>query len=505
MKIFNYTVMVRLSLLLLIISCCFLSCKEEYDHTVDVANPVVVSFNPVLGVEEVSVNSNLVLTFDERVKKGTGNIVIKGESSTKTFDITSEAVTIGEDARVVTIKPGELESDEKYTVTVDQGALLDLLDNKFMGTVDATPWTFTTAGTSGPMVLALSPTNGSKEGALFKLQLNFLSDVNKGTGNIAIFMANNTKVADISVASKTVVVQGSKLVITLPAPLAFATSYYVTIDKGAVVDVAGKKFAGYKGNSGWSFTTTSGSGSDLAVYLPLDQDLSDASGNKFDGSNGSTASAQVQFTNDPIRGKVANFVAGSFAVLPKHNLLRPSATQDFSINIWMKLPGIGSDPALFSNSDWDSGGNPGLVLCTDGGATYAGPGSPERGWLVKVAGGSGRMDWRAGVMTPQAPALSDNKWHMVTVVFNQKIKRLQIYIDGIAYNQESNVKSYDLNTLAGPWWDATNDYPFTIWEDGTGLYNASSDTRKTLAGFVDDLRLYNKALTPAEVTGLFKN
>jgi hypothetical protein len=504
MKIFNYTTIVRLFLLVLMTSICLISCKEEYDHTVDVANPVVVSFNPVLGVEEVSVNSNLVLTFDENVKKGTGNIVIKGESATKTIDVTSEAVTIGADARVVTIKPGELEADEKYTVTVDQGAFTDLLDNKFMGTVTGTPWTFTTAGTSGPMVLALSPANGSKDGSLFKLQLTFLGEVKKGTGNIAIYAANNTKVAEVSVASSSVVLEGSKVVVDLSTPLAFATGYYVTIDAGAILDAAGKKFKGFKGSTGWSFTTTPGSGSELTVHLPMDQDLLDISGNKFDAVNGSTASAKVEFITDPVRGKVASFVAGSYAVLPKHNLLRPSLTQNFSVNIWMKLPAIGSDPSLFGNSDWDSGSNPGMVMYLDGALTYTGgPGSTGRGWSTKVTGGV-RMNWRAGEMTPQAPPLADNKWHMVTVVLNQTTKRLQVYVDGVTYTAPNLPTSFDLNTLTAQWWDGVKDYPFTIWEDGTGKYNAGDGTRKTLAGYVDDLRIYNKALTQAEVTALFK-
>ncbi|PWJ57055.1 Ig-like domain-containing protein [Dyadobacter jejuensis] len=504
MNIFNYTSLNRLFLMVLLTSCCLLSCKEEYDHTLDVTNPVVVSFNPVLGVEEVSVNSHLVLTFDKDVKKGVGNIVITGESATRTIDVNSDAVTIGDDARVVTINPGELESDETYTVTVDPGALTDLLDNKYMGTIAATPWTFTTAGNSGPLVIAQSPAQGSTDGSLFKLQLTFLAEVKKGTGNVAVYTSNNTKVAELSIASSNVTVQGSMVVINLNTPLEFATDYYVTMDSGALLDADDKKFKGFKGSTGWTFTTTSGSGSDLAVYLPLDQDLSDASGNRFDASNGSTASAPVEFTNDPIRGKVANFVAGSFAVLPKHSMLRPSLTQNFSINIWMKLKGIGSDPALFSNSDWGSGGNPGLVLCTDGGATYTGPGSTGRGWITKVAGGGKRLDWRAGSMTPQAPALSDNEWHMVTIIYNQTIKRLQVYIDGVEYTQADNASSYDLSTLTGPLWDETNDYPFTIWEDGTGQYNANSDTRKALAGFVDDLRIYNKALTPEEITELFQ-
>lgn len=121
----------------------------------------------------------------------------------------------------------------------------------------------------------------------------------------------------------------------------------------------------------------------MAVHLPLDQDLTDISGNKFDAANGSTASSNVEFITDPVRGKVASFVAGSFAVLPKHNLLRPSMTQNFTINIWTKLTAIGSDPSLFGNSDWDSGSNPGLILYLDGALTYTGPGSTGRGWVRK--------------------------------------------------------------------------------------------------------------------------
>lgn len=504
MKTLNHTAVTWLCALILLAFGCLVACKEEYDHTVDVANPAVVSFNPVPGVGEVSVSSELVLTFDERVKKGKGNIVITGESSARTIDVTSDAVTIGEDARIMTIRPGELDSDEQYTVTLDRGIVTDLLGNEYMGTAAGSSWTFTTAGSGGPIVIALSPENGGTGGSLFRLELGFLDNVSKGEGNIAVYTANNTKVAEMSVAGSAVVVQNKRVVINLSSPLAFATEYYVTIDKGALTDAGGKKFNGFSGSTGWRFTTTAGSGSDLVVHLPMDDDLTDASGNKFDASQGATATADVAFVRDTERGKVASFAAGSYAVLPKHDLLRPSLTQDFSFNLWVKLEGIGSDPVIFSNSNWDSGSNPGIVLCTDGALTYAGPGTEGRGWIVKLAG-NGRMDWRAGQMTPQAPALADNRWHMVTVVVNQATKRLHVYIDGKEYSQSGNPASYDLNTLTSALWDSTNDYPFTIWEDGTGVYNAGSDTRKALAGFADDLRIYNKALTAAEVAGLYNN
>lgn len=124
--------------------------------------------------------------------------------------------------------------------------------------------------------------------------------------------------------------------------------------------------------------------------------------------------------------------------------------------------------------------------------------------MLKIAdgaeGGSKRFDWRANEATPQAPALADELWHMVTVVVNQTTKRLHVYLDGVEYPKE---EPFDLNLLQAPLWDRGNDYPFTIWEDGTGKYNSGSGTRKELSGLMDDLRIYNKALSDNEVEALF--
>jgi hypothetical protein len=239
----------------------------------------------------------------------------------------------------------------------------------------------------------------------------------------------------------------------------------------------------------------------------MDNDLSDASGNKLDASQGDLATANVTFINDPQRGKVASFPAGAYAAFPKHPLLRPSLSQNFSFSFWIKTKGIDSDPAIFSNSDWDSGGNAGFVLATDGATTYTGPGSPGRGWLVKITGDangiSNRMDWRANETTPQAAALADDKWHMVAVVADQTAKRLHVYIDARETVQPGKPASFDLNTLKGPLWDSKNDYPFTMFEDGTGKYNSGDSDRKVLSGLMDNVRIYNKALSATEVAALY--
>jgi len=484
------------------------SCKEKFDYTVDTGNPVVISYNPTSGVEAVAVTSNLVITFDEIIKKGTGAVVITGKTRTQRIDVNSDAVTIGEDKRVLIINPEDFEADENYTVSLEKGIVTDLLGNAYMGTPDGFTWSFKTVGKSGLALTALNPVPGSTSGSLLKLEMTFAADVKKGSGNITVLQSpGNQKIAELSVTSPAVVIEGKRVTIKLSTPLQFSTSYYVLADPGTITDANGKAFEGFAEVTSWNFTTTGGSGNTLIAHLPMDYDLSDVSGNKLDAMTGEKATANITFVTDAVRGRVASFAAGSYAVLPKHDLLRPALNQSFSFSFWVKVKGIGSDPAIFSNSNWDSGGNPGFVLATDAGDTYTGPGSSGRGWLVKLtgdaSGASNRMDWRANETTPQAAALSDDKWHMITVVLDQTAKLLHVYIDAKETVQATKPASYDLNTLKGPVWDKANDYPFTIFEDGTGVYNSGDDTRKTLTGLVDDLRIYNKALSAAEVAGLY--
>lgn len=485
------------------------SCKEEYDYTVDVANPTVVSFNPVSGTEDLSKSSNLVITFSEYVKKGNGDIVIACETDTQTINVNSDAVVISDDKRVMTVNPSDFTPDKTYTVALPQGIVTDLLGNKYMGAVSGN-WTFRTRKENSLFIMSYSPDKGNKNASLFKFSLAFSDKISKGTsGNISIHKLNNgEKVAELPVTSPQVVINGNVLNFKLDNLLDFATGYYVNLDAGAILDSDGNQFDGISGNEAWTFTTTSGSSTNLMVYLPFDEDFSDKSGNKFDATLGAKATADVEIVSDATHGNVAKFNAGSYAVLPKHSLLRPTTSQSFSVNLWVKLVGIGSDPALFGNKDWDSGSKPGIVLCTNKGDVYAPntPTSQGSGWQVNMNGndaGSTRVDWKASSASPQAPSISDNKWHMVTIVLDQSNKRLHVFVDAVEYISSTS-STYDLNTLKGSMWDTTNDYPFTLWEDGTGGYNSGSDTRKTLSGMMDELRIYNKALTADDVASLYR-
>ena len=483
---------------------CITSCEKEIDHSLDGGNPTVISYNPMPGAENVSFTSNLVLTFDEIVEKGAGFVSIVSEDTTVKIDVNSDAVVIGEDARIVTISPEGFISGKEYAIELDNGIVKDLMGNSFMGIPSGTTWSFTSGGQSGPQLKDLIPNDDAVDASVFGLSVRFATDVVVGEGNIVIYNDAGTAVQTISVADRNVTLDGTTLTVPLAAPLDFNTNYYVNMDEGAIKDKDGNDFSGFNDEITWNFTTVAGSGSDLVVYLPFDNHMKDYSGNGFDAMLGATATTNVEFVTDIERGPVVHFKAGSYASLPKHDLLRPSGSQDFTVTFWTKQDApVGSDPVLIGNSSWDSGGNPGWLLATDGANAYK-PNdetNDEHGWTINISNNDRiRMDWEADD-AGFAPNLADGSWHMVTMVFDRTDAKMHIYTDGVEF---IDPKAGDLTTIAdGSLWDETNDFPINLWEDGTGGYNARNDTRKELDGYMDELKIINRALSTDEVSKLF--
>jgi hypothetical protein len=129
------------------------------EHTFVIGEPTVSSFSPADNAIGVAVDANLVMTFNENMAKGTGNIVIKkssDDSVVETIDVTSGLVTIS--ANTVTINPaGDLASSAGYYVQIASGALTDTASptpNAYPGISDNTTWNFTTAqaDTTPPVV-----------------------------------------------------------------------------------------------------------------------------------------------------------------------------------------------------------------------------------------------------------------------------------------------------------------------------------------------------------------
>lgn len=173
---------------------------------------------------------------------------------------------------------------------------------------------------------------------------------------------------------------------------------------------------------------TTGKSSEI-VYLPLDIDLKDVSGNGFDATDVGTVA--TVFVSDPERGQVAYFDRLSQAALRKADPLR-FGTRDFAFSLWIKCSAASYTPLLVCNKDWSALGatrKKGFALYTN----VSNKSSGEK-WSVNFAdgdteeGGSGN-DIRWNAMDNDIPTIADDQWHFVAVSFDRS-KTMDVYMDG---------------------------------------------------------------------------
>ena len=108
--------------------------------------PTLSSSNPSDGQTDVPFDTNIVLTFSEIVRVGTGNIVLhkaSDDSVVETFDVTSDVS--GSESTEITINPSaDLEKEVDYYVKIASTAIVDLSNNSYAVISDTTTLNFTT-------------------------------------------------------------------------------------------------------------------------------------------------------------------------------------------------------------------------------------------------------------------------------------------------------------------------------------------------------------------------
>ncbi len=236
--------------------------QTGYPPSDDTTPPTVVSLSPPDNATGVALNTNLIITFNENVQKGTGNIVLKKSSDNsvvETIAVTNAAVSIS-GATATIVRSTTLAETTGYYVEVASGAFKDLAGNNFAGITGPTAWNFTTGDFTAPTVVSLSPPDDATDVELdANLIITFNENVQKGTGNIVLKKSSDNSVVEtIAVTSAAVTVLGATATIDLSTTLAASTGYYVEVASGAFADLAGNAFGGISGSTAWSFTTTGG-------------------------------------------------------------------------------------------------------------------------------------------------------------------------------------------------------------------------------------------------------
>jgi hypothetical protein len=216
------------------------------------------------------------------------------------------------------------------------------------------------------------------------------------------------------------------------------------------------------------FVEAAGAPPDL--HLDFDGDLDDASGR----GNHATAEGVAVFAP----GKTGQSLQldgsssarlGSVAAGAPDDLKFGAAT-DFTVSCWIKAPTPwSSDPGIISNKNWDSGANQGWILAAEANGN-------DWQWNFKGAA-QGRKDF-----DPSAANIAGDTWRHLAAVHDRDGFAV-FYHDGVEIGRVTIAGAGDVDTA----------FPVRIGRDGNNRYAWSAPA------FIDDLKVWRRALTPAEV------
>ncbi|MGO4693837.1 Ig-like domain-containing protein [Paenibacillus sp. 2TAB26] len=257
----------------------------------DTVGPVATTFVPAKAAVDVSISTDMTLTFNENVKAGIGKKIKIFEPGRATPDGTNptapillEEISSTDTSKItisgnkVTINPTKnMKNNTYYYILMDKGAFQDIYNNDFDGMFQFIQlmnenvmymgepgkiWFFKTEAapdTTAPIATGYSPANNALDVAVdASLQLTFSEIVEAMAGkNISIRKASDDSVVETIAANDTakLTLAGTKATIKLSTSLANDTGYYVLIDDGAFKDKAGNTYKGITGKTIWSFKT----------------------------------------------------------------------------------------------------------------------------------------------------------------------------------------------------------------------------------------------------------
>jgi hypothetical protein len=212
----------------------------------------------------------------------------------------------------------------------------------------------------------------------------------------------------------------------------------------------------------------------LIAHYPLDGNANDSSGNALHG-----AVVEGEFVNSSLAGQGMSLL---FQDIGHADLGNPAlldfATGDWSVSAWFKTDVTGTGDA-----------NKGTIYGKGGDS-----GCGHRYCLIMSESNEGRVslvcdDDASKVQAHSTNATNDNEWH--AVVGERNGSTINIFIDGFLEASNTLPGDYDLSGTV-----QHNAYIGALANNGSGaLY-------KTYVGEIDDVRIYDRALSESEAAGL---
>jgi len=220
-------------------------------------NPLPITFSPTDGSSDVSLTSNIVITYNANISKGSGNITLRDGSASgtiiETIAVSSGSVTLS--AAQVTINPSDFPTGKDIYVVIDEGAFVQ--SNTELG--GSSPLLNTYNFTTGPItVSSFSPSDGATNQTIStNIVITFSENITKGSGNITLraSSASGTVRQTIDVTSGAVSVSGTQATINPPSDLQYSEDTYIVVDAGCFRNADGDVASGNAIINTYNFTT----------------------------------------------------------------------------------------------------------------------------------------------------------------------------------------------------------------------------------------------------------
>jgi hypothetical protein len=151
-------------------------------------------------------------------------------------------------------------------------------------------------------------------------------------------------------------------------------------------------------------------------------------------------------------------------------------TGNFSIEMWVNVNACKGDPAFFSNKDWSSGNNPGMVFDVH-----------DNGAKLRINLKPANAAFQNYILPINAIGRG---WFHLAVTLNRGTY-LKIYIDGILKSS-----TYLIDTLKGSF---TSPYAYKLGQDGTGAYSDDNGKLISFDGKLDEVRIWKTERTEDEI------
>jgi hypothetical protein len=221
---------------------------DTYNFTTE-AGPTLSSVSPGIGSTNVSLDTNVVFTFDKNIRAGVGTITLRtvsaGGTITESYDVTSSAR--------LTFSTNTLTIDPTSNLGIGVTHFVVIPNNAVAGYVGINTYNFTTVDFA---LSSIDPANGATAvGIDTNVTLTFTSPPSKGTGTIELRSGSTSGsvIESFNVStSSSITTSGNNFIINPTNNLGFSTSIHTIIPSTAIVGYVGLNTTGADTHS---FTT----------------------------------------------------------------------------------------------------------------------------------------------------------------------------------------------------------------------------------------------------------